>query len=136
LFVPGHWSPPSVFDLAHRTGFDTESLILCFAIGGLATAGYRVLEPASEHVLAPQSSQFSPSSQLGLMIQCPRWGCVCFLFCHPFDLLAQPAGKSFFELHLRAGPVKVIYRHPSFNKGNEPARRTLPTKLRRHKLHQ
>jgi Lycopene cyclase len=54
LFVPRYWNPPSLFDLAHRTGFDIESLILCFAIGGLATAGYRVLVPASEHILAPQ----------------------------------------------------------------------------------
>jgi hypothetical protein len=28
LFVPEYWNPPSLFDLAHRTGFDIESLIL------------------------------------------------------------------------------------------------------------
>ncbi len=39
LFVPAYWNPPSLFDLAHRTGLDVESLILCFAIGGLAAAG-------------------------------------------------------------------------------------------------
>ena len=55
LFVPKYWNPPSLFDLAHRPGFDIESLILCFAIGGLATAGYRVLAPASEHPLEPQA---------------------------------------------------------------------------------
>lgn len=54
LFVPAYWNPPSLFDLAHRTGFDIESLIFCFAIGGLAMAGYRVLAPASEHPVAPQ----------------------------------------------------------------------------------
>lgn len=53
LFVPAYWNPPSLFDLAHRTGFDIESLIFSFAIGGLAVAGYRVLAPASEHVLTP-----------------------------------------------------------------------------------
>ena len=41
LFVPAYWNPPSVFDLAQRTGFDIESLVFCFAIGGLAAAGYR-----------------------------------------------------------------------------------------------
>jgi hypothetical protein len=61
---------------------------------------------------------------------------VCLLFCHPFDLFAQPTGKSFFEFHLRAGLVKVIYPFPGFSQGNEPARRTLPLKLGRHKLHQ
>lgn len=55
LFVPAYWNPPSLFDLAQRTGLDIESLIFCFAIGGLATAGYRVLAPASEHALAPQA---------------------------------------------------------------------------------
>ena len=34
-FVPKYWNPPSLFDLAHRTGFDIESLIFCFAIGGI-----------------------------------------------------------------------------------------------------
>jgi hypothetical protein len=46
LFVPAYWNPPSLFDLAQRTGFDLESLIFCFAIGGLAAAGYRSLVPA------------------------------------------------------------------------------------------
>jgi len=40
LFVPEYWSPPSLFDLALRTGFDLESLIFSFAIGGLAFALY------------------------------------------------------------------------------------------------
>jgi hypothetical protein len=44
-----------LFDLAHRTGFDIENLIFCFAIGGLAAAGDRVLASASEHPLAPQT---------------------------------------------------------------------------------
>jgi hypothetical protein len=33
LFVPAYWNPPSLLDLAQRTGFDIESLIFCFAIG-------------------------------------------------------------------------------------------------------
>ncbi|NNM33586.1 MAG: hypothetical protein HKO53_11000, partial [Gemmatimonadetes bacterium] len=35
LFVPEYWSPPSLFDLAMRTGFDIESLVFCFGIGGV-----------------------------------------------------------------------------------------------------
>lgn len=35
LFVPEYWSPPSLFDLARQTGFDIESLIFCFGIGGI-----------------------------------------------------------------------------------------------------
>jgi hypothetical protein len=43
IFVPAYWSPPSLFDLAQRTGFDIESLIFCFAIGGIATLLYNAL---------------------------------------------------------------------------------------------
>lgn len=43
LFVPEYWNPPSLFDLARKTGFDTESLIFCFAIGGLGIVIYDLL---------------------------------------------------------------------------------------------
>lgn len=43
LFVPEYWSPPSLFDLALRTGFDIESLIFCFAIGGIGVVLYNGL---------------------------------------------------------------------------------------------
>ena len=51
LFVPKYWRPPSLFDLAQRTGFDIESLIFCFAIGGLAAAAYQTLASAPERSL-------------------------------------------------------------------------------------
>jgi len=40
LFVPEYWSPPSLFNLAIRTGFDIESLIFCFGIGGIVFVLY------------------------------------------------------------------------------------------------
>lgn len=43
LFVPRYWDPPSLFDLAQRTGFDIESLIFTFAIGGIGAVLYNVL---------------------------------------------------------------------------------------------
>ena len=51
LFVPAYWNPPSLFDLAQRTGFDLESLIFCFAIGGLGAVGYLILVPALDRHL-------------------------------------------------------------------------------------
>ena len=42
LFVPEYWNPPSLLDLAQRTGFDIESLIFCFAIGGIGAVLYNV----------------------------------------------------------------------------------------------
>ncbi|MDZ4865098.1 MAG: lycopene cyclase domain-containing protein [Gemmatimonadota bacterium] len=43
LFVPEYWNPPSVFELARRTGFDIESFIFAFAVGGIGTALYHGL---------------------------------------------------------------------------------------------
>lgn len=43
LFVPEYWNPPSLFDLAMRTGFDIESLIFCFGIGGVGAVLYNLL---------------------------------------------------------------------------------------------
>jgi hypothetical protein len=43
LFVPDYWNPPSLLDLAQRTGFDLESLIFSFAIGGIGAALYDAL---------------------------------------------------------------------------------------------
>ncbi|MCM4158477.1 hypothetical protein FHG64_12915 [Antarcticibacterium flavum] len=43
LFVPEYWFPPSLFDLAKKTGFDIESLIFSFAIGGIGTVLYNLI---------------------------------------------------------------------------------------------
>ena len=43
LFVPEYWNPPSLFNLATRTGFDIESLIFCFAVGGIGSVIYEFL---------------------------------------------------------------------------------------------
>lgn len=43
LFVPAYWNPPSLFELAQRTGFDIESLIFSFALGGVGVVLYNAL---------------------------------------------------------------------------------------------
>lgn len=43
IFVPAYWNPPSLFELAQRTGFDIESLIFSFALGGIGTVLYDAL---------------------------------------------------------------------------------------------
>ena len=47
LFVPAYWNPPSLFDLAQTTGFDIESFIFSFAIGGIGFALYMTVFPVS-----------------------------------------------------------------------------------------
>ena len=46
MFVPEYWNPPSLFDLATRTGFDIESLVFSFAIGGIGAILYDALTRA------------------------------------------------------------------------------------------
>jgi len=53
LFVPAYWNPPSLFDLAQRTGFDIESLIFCFAIGGVGAVLYNILTGRTPQSLHP-----------------------------------------------------------------------------------
>ncbi|MEO7530113.1 MAG: lycopene cyclase domain-containing protein [Sediminibacterium sp.] len=43
LFVPEYWNPPVLFNLAQRTGFDLESLIFSFAIGGIGSVLYKIV---------------------------------------------------------------------------------------------
>lgn len=50
IFVPAYWNPHSLFELAHRTRFDIESVIFAFAIGGIGAVLYDML--AGTH-LAP-----------------------------------------------------------------------------------
>ena len=40
LFVPRYWNPPSLFELAQRTGFDIESFVFAFAVGGIGMILY------------------------------------------------------------------------------------------------
>ena len=43
IWVPEYWNPPSLFELARRTGFDVESFIFMFAIGGIGAVLYNAL---------------------------------------------------------------------------------------------
>lgn len=43
LFVPRYWNPFSLFNLARRTGFDLESLLFSFSIGGIVFVVYELL---------------------------------------------------------------------------------------------
>jgi len=53
LFVPEYWSPPSLFDLALRTGFDIESFLFAFGIGGLAAVIYEKMHPVAHRRMPP-----------------------------------------------------------------------------------
>lgn len=52
LFVPEYWLPPSLFDLAANTGFDIESLIFCFGIGGVGAVFYNLISGQAPREIA------------------------------------------------------------------------------------
>src|SRR6516165_2219719 len=55
LFVPAYWSPPSLLNLARTTGFDVESLIFSFWIGGIGAVLYDMF--AGRTLMATPASQ-------------------------------------------------------------------------------
>src|SRR3989344_722195 len=59
LFVTEYWNPPSLFDLAQRTGFDIESFIFSFGIGGIAFVIYEFIFSV-RHKRMPVLERFNP----------------------------------------------------------------------------
>ena len=57
MFVPEYWNPPSLFEMAQRTGFDIESIIFSFAIGGIAAVLYNIILHKRMEVLSPAARQ-------------------------------------------------------------------------------
>ena len=88
LYVPEYWSPPSLFDLARRTGFDVESLIFAFAVAGLAVVLYELLQPV-RHQTMPESEKHSRR--------------------HRYHRLALLTGPIVFILLIIYAPINPIY---------------------------
>ena len=44
IYVPAYWNPPGLFELAQRTGFDIESFIFSFAMGGIGAVLYNAVQ--------------------------------------------------------------------------------------------
>lgn len=59
MFVPEYWDPPSLFELARKTGFDIESIIFSFAIGGIGTGLYNALMRKRLEEFDPQERKVS-----------------------------------------------------------------------------
>ncbi len=52
LFVPLYWNPPSLFNLAQNTGFDIESFLFAFGIGGIVVIIYDKFFHGKQQVLS------------------------------------------------------------------------------------
>lgn len=88
LFVPEYWNPPTLWNLARRTGFDLESLLFSFAIGGIVFAAYHVLVGAV------------PSESIQDQRHHPR---------HRYHVLALVAAPLLFAILLALTPLNPIY---------------------------
>ena len=88
LFVPAYWNPPTLLDLARRTGFDLESLLFSFAIGGIVFAAYDAL------------SGMAPADSLRAERHAPR---------HRYHLAAVLVAPAVFLLLFATTSLNPIY---------------------------
>lgn len=88
LFVPEYWNPPTLWDLARRTGFDLESLLFSFAVGGIVFAAYHVIFGSA------------PSESMAQERHHPR---------HRYHLLAILSAPVVFLILLVVGTLNPIY---------------------------
>ncbi len=88
LFVPEYWNPPSLFDLAHRTGFDIESFIFSFGIGGIAVVIYERIFHASHKRMKSHERHLSH---------------------HRYHLLSILSAPAIFFFLLVASPLNPVY---------------------------
>ena len=66
IFVPEYWNPPTLFDLAQTTGFDIESLVFAFAVGGIAVSAYESFTKV-KHVKLSTHEMHDPKHKLHLL---------------------------------------------------------------------
>ncbi len=67
IFVPEYWNPPSLFNLAQKTGFDIESLIFAFGVGGLAVVIYEAIFKI-KHQKISLAEKHHPKHRLHLLV--------------------------------------------------------------------
>jgi hypothetical protein len=122
IFVPSYWNPPTLFELASRTGFDIESLIFAYAIGGISAVLYDMLRMQDLVAMSPRERQrplhgfhlanllapfvlfvplyFLPWNPIYASIACLVIGAVASVVCRP-DLTGKTlaGGALFFGLY-------------------------------------
>lgn len=87
LFVPEYWNPPTVFSLAQKTGFDIESFIFAFAVGGIATEIYELFW-RGKHTLLTDRQKQSPRHRF-----------------HKFILISAPISFLIFYILTPLNPI-------------------------------
>ncbi len=87
LFVPEYWNPPSLFNLALKTGFDIESLLFAFGIGGLAVIIYESVFSVAHTKISTEEKHLSRHAH------------------HLFALISAPAVFALFLIFTKFNPI-------------------------------
>lgn len=110
LFVPEYWSPPSLFDLASRTGFDIESFLFTFGVGGLAVVIYeRLFRAKHERMSAEETRQPRHKIHLPALFSAP----IIFVL---FSILLHPNPIYSTSIALIGGGLFTWYCRPDLKK--------------------
>lgn len=86
IFVPTYWNPPSLFDLAQRTGFDIESFIFCFAIGGIGSVLYNALARRELHPV-PAAERYATRHRLHALALMTPYFSFPLLYALPWNVI-------------------------------------------------
>lgn len=110
LFVSEYWSPPSLFDLALRTGFDIESLLFAFGVGGIAVAIYERIFPVQhEQVSAIEKHKPRHKYHLIALLSAPIFFVPLLIFTN-----LNPIYSTFIALV--GGGLAALYCRPDLKK--------------------
>jgi len=126
LFVPAYWNPPSLFGLAQATGFDIESFIFSFAIGGLAVVLYELFIPVRHvpfrekhaHLYHPLALVFTPSLFVAITLLThinPIYSAIIALLsggCLVLIVRSDLRRKMLASAIILPGPVFCLFPHP------------------------
>lgn len=68
LFVPEYWNPPGLWGLAAQTGFDLESVVFAFSVGGV---GAVLLAALADAPMGPRARRLSLTRPPGATLALP-----------------------------------------------------------------
>ncbi len=110
IFVPEYWNPPSLFDLAINTGFDIESLIFSFAIGGIGAVLYEYFI-RTKHVKMKHNEKNSHTHKYHLLVLISPL--IAFLPLHIFTSLNPIYSAS---IAMAIGAIAALFCRPDLKK--------------------
>lgn len=113
IFVPAYWSPPSLFDLALKTGFDIESFLFAFGVGGLAVVMYeRVFHIRHEKISTEEKHTSRHKYHLLALLSAPSIFFLLLLFTNLnpiYSTFIALMGGGFFTWYCRPDLKKKMF---------------------------